>query len=189
MIYRASRIFTGYKMLKDHALLLTNGAIEKVVPISEINTKEDIIDLGDVILAPAFIDIQLYGAFGHLLAVYPDVETVSAIVKYSAEGAAAYCLPTVATNTYETIFHCIDAIKNYWQQDGKGVIGLHVEGPWINPVKRGAHREEWIFSPTIEQAAELLEYGKEVIKIITLAPECVSEEVIELTRSYNIIIS
>jgi len=189
MIYRASRIFTGYKMLQNHGLLVTNGVIEKIFPVAEINNKEDVIDLGDVTLAPAFIDIQLYGAFGRLLAVYPDVETVSAIVKYSAVGAAAYCLPTVATNTYETVFHCIDAIKSYCQQGGKGVIGLHVEGPWINAVKHGAHREEWIFSPTIEQAEELLEYGKGVIKIITLAPECVSEEVIELIRSYNIIIS
>jgi N-acetylglucosamine-6-phosphate deacetylase len=189
MIYKASFIFTGTEMLEDHAMLVMNGVIENIFPIAEINTKEHIADLGDVILAPAFIDIQLYGAFNRLLAVYPDTETVSGIVKYSAEGAAAYCLPTVATNTYATIFNCIDAIKNYWHQGGKGVIGLHVEGPWINTVKRGAHREEWIFSPTIEQAKELLEYGKGVIKLITLAPECVSKEVIELIRSYNIVIS
>ncbi|HRI21062.1 MAG TPA: N-acetylglucosamine-6-phosphate deacetylase, partial [Panacibacter sp.] len=99
------------------------------------------------------------------------------------------CMPTVATNTYKTIFQCIDAIKRYWQQGGKGALGLHVEGPWINAAKRGAHREEWIFSPTVEQAKELLEYGKDVIKIITIAPECCSQEVIDLIHSYGIVVS
>jgi N-acetylglucosamine-6-phosphate deacetylase len=46
--------------------------------------------------------------------------------------------------------------------------------------RRGAHNEEWIFSPTVEQAKELLDYGKDVIKIITLAPEVCSREIIEL---------
>ncbi|QEC67712.1 N-acetylglucosamine-6-phosphate deacetylase [Panacibacter ginsenosidivorans] len=189
MIYKASLIFTGQEMLQEHAMLVKDGVIETIMPKAEINTQEEIVELGNVILLPAFIDIQLYGAFGRLLSEYPDIETISGIVKYCAEGGAAYCLPTVATNTYDTIFHCIDALKSYWQQGGKSVIGLHVEGPWINPAKRGAHREEWIFSPTIAQAKELLDYGNGIIKIITLAPECVSQEVIDLIRSYNIIIS
>ncbi|MGN6351968.1 MAG: N-acetylglucosamine-6-phosphate deacetylase, partial [Parafilimonas sp.] len=55
--------------------------------------------------------------------------------------------------------------------------------------KRGAHNPGWIFSPSIQQARELLEYGKDVIKIITLAPEVVSKEVIELVQSYNVVVS
>lgn len=190
MIFKAANIFTGYETLHDYAVCVNENIIEKLLPVSEISdTDDDVMDMGDVILAPAFIDIQLYGAHGRLLAVYPDTETVAEIVKYCKAGGAAWCLPTVATNTYETIFQCIDAVKNYWQQGGSGIIGLHVEGPWINPVKRGAHRQEWIFSPTVEQAKELLEYGKGVIKVITLAPECVSKKVIELIRSYGVIIS
>ena len=53
MVYKASLIFTGHEMLKDHVMLVTNGLIEKIFPIAEINTKENIADLGDVILAPA----------------------------------------------------------------------------------------------------------------------------------------
>lgn len=189
MIYRASKIFTGYEMLEHHAVSTENGIIKKLLHVSEIKDEAAITDLGDVLLAPAFVDIQLYGANNRLLAVYPDAETVSGIVKYCGNGGAAYCLPTVATNTYEVIFSCIDAIKDYWEQGRKGVVGLHVEGPWINPAKRGAHRAEWIFSPTVEQARQLLDYGKGIIKLITLAPECVSKDVIELIRSYDVVIS
>lgn len=189
MIYKAASIFTGYETLHHYALSVKDDRIEKLLPVSEIISNEQITDLGDVLLAPAFIDIQLYGAHGRLLAVYPDSETVAAIAKYCIDGGAAWCLPTVATNPYTTIFQCIDAVRSYWEQGGTGVIGLHVEGPWLNPAKRGAHREDWIFSPTIEQARELIEYGKDVIKLITIAPECVSREVIELIHSYGIIIS
>ena len=189
MIYKAARVFTGYEMLHNHAVAISNGVIESVFPAAELSGTADVADLGDAILAPAYIDIQLYGAYGRLLSVYPDAATVKAIVDYCTAGGATHCIPTVATNTYETIFQCIDAIKSYWQQGGKGALGLHVEGPWINPAKRGAHREEWIFSPTVEQAKELLEYGKDVIKIITIAPECCSQEVTNLIQSYNIVVS
>lgn len=189
MIYTAARIFTGHQMLSGYAVAVSNGIIESLFPVSMLNENAKLIDFGDTIMAPAFIDMQLYGAHGRLLAVYPDAETVAAIVQYSKAGGAAQCMPTVATNTYQTIFRCIDAVKSYWQQEGKGALGLHVEGPWINAEKRGAHREEWIFSPTVEQAKELLDYGKGIIKIITIAPECCSREVIDLIRSYGIVVS
>lgn len=189
MIYKAASIFTGYEMLNDYAVSVKDDLIEKLLPVAEIASHKEVTDLGDVLLAPAFIDIQLYGAYGRLLSVFPDAETVAGIAKYCMDGGAAWCLPTVATNPYETIFGCVDAIKDYWKQGGEGVIGLHVEGPWLNSIKRGAHREAWIFSPSVEQAKELLDYGKDVIRLITIAPECVSREVIELIRSYGIIIS
>jgi len=65
-------------------------------------------------------------------------------------------------------------------------LGLHVEGPWISKAKRGAHCEEWIFSPTLQQATQLLEYGQGIIKIITLAPEVCAPEIIELASKYNV---
>jgi N-acetylglucosamine-6-phosphate deacetylase len=64
-----------------------------------------------------------------------------------------------------------------------------VEGPWINKAKRGAHIEEYIHSPAIEQAKALLEYGKNAITMITIAPEVCSPEVIDLIQSYGVIIS
>lgn len=189
MIYKAESIFTGYEMLQDHIVAIEDGIIKKVFPAAEIKNENNVNDLGNILLAPSFIDIQLYGAHNRLLSVFPDAETVGEIVKYCATGGASWCLPTVASNTYDVIFKCIDAVKAYWSEDGKGVIGLHVEGPWLNPIKRGAHKEEWIFSPTTKQVRELLEYGKGVVKMITLAPECVSKEVIRIVQSYDVIVS
>ena len=157
----------------------------KIILTSDI----EITDFANALIAPAFIDLQLYGAYKKLLSAYPNAESVKAIYDYSKAGGASHCMPTVSTNTYEVFFKCIDAVKEYWKQNGKGVLGLHVEGPWISKEKRGAHNAGWIFSPTIEQAKKLLEYGKDVIKMITVAPEVVSEEIVDLIHSYNIVVS
>lgn len=188
-VYTAEKIFTGHEILHHHAAVTEDGIIEDIIAAANIDDRANFTDFGKAIIAPAFIDLQLYGAAGKLLAVYPDAATVQAIYEYSKSGGAAWCMPTVATHPYEIIFKCIDAVKDYWSNGGKGVLGLHVEGPWISKTKRGAHKEEWIFSPTIQQAKELLDYGKGVIKIITLAPEECADEIIQLVQSYGVIVS
>jgi N-acetylglucosamine-6-phosphate deacetylase len=187
--YLAHSVFTGNKILQQHAVVTENNTIIGIKPVDEITPDENIIEYKNGLIAPAFIDLQLYGANKRLLSVLPDATTVKAIYDYSKTGGALHCMPTLGSSTYETIFKCVDAIKDYWNADSRGVLGLHVEGPWINVAKRGAHNPKWIFSPTIEKAKELLEYGKGVIKMITLAPEVVSEELINLVHSYNVVVS
>jgi N-acetylglucosamine-6-phosphate deacetylase len=188
-IYCAEKIFTGHEMLHHHAIIVKDNVIEEIVPANKINGDAEIIDFKNYLIAPAFIDLQLYGAHKKLLSAYPDAKSVKAIYDYSKAGGASHCMPTVSTNTYEVIFKCIDAVRDYWEQNGKGVLGLHVEGPWISKEKRGAHNADWVFSPTIEQAKQILEHGKDVIKMITVAPEVVSEEIVDLIHSYNIVVS
>lgn len=188
--YIAGTIYTGTDWLRHHAVLVEDEKIQSLVPAIAVPDGYEKEAFGeDASLAPAFIDLQIYGAYEKLLSLHPDAFTVSEMVRYCKEGGAGWCMPTVATNTYANIFKCIDAIKNYWQKGGKGALGLHVEGPWISYEQRGAHNPDWIFSPTVEQAKELLEYGKGVIKIITLAPEVCPREVVELVQSYDVIVS
>ncbi len=188
--YIAGNIYTGTDLLRNHAVLVSDGKIEALVPAITISEEYEKMPFGnEAIIAPALIDLQIYGAHNRLLSLYPDAFTVREIVRYCNESGTGWCMPTVATNTYEIIFKCIDAIRDYWKEGGKGALGLHVEGPWISFEQKGAHNADWIFSPTAEQAKELLEYGKGVIKIITLAPEVCSGDVIELIQSYNVIIS
>ncbi|HEX5150267.1 MAG TPA: N-acetylglucosamine-6-phosphate deacetylase [Parafilimonas sp.] len=187
--YLAEKIFTGNEMLEQHAVIVNNGVIRNILPADKINGSSEIINFKNALIAPAFIDLQLYGAQKRLLSAYPDKETVRAIYEYSKTGGASHCMPTVGSSTYDIIFTCIDAIRAYWNAGGIGVLGLHVEGPWISKEKRGAHNADWIFSPGVEQAKELLEYGKGVIKIITLAPEVCSDKIVELVHAYGIVVS
>lgn len=183
-IISADKIFTGTEWLTNHAIVVENNRIKEIIPATEAAQH-----FSNAFIAPAFIDLQIYGAGEKLFAVYPEKDALKKLVAYCRNGGAAYCMPTVATHPYQTFYQCIDAVKDYWKDGDTGVLGLHIEGPWISAAKKGAHIEDCIHSPTIEQVKHLLEYGKDVIKIITLAPEVCNQQIIDLILSYNIIIS
>ena len=185
-VYAAEQLFTGNEWLAQHAVVIRDEKIADIVSFDSLDDKNIPIH---PIIAPAFIDMQIYGAAGKLFSVYPEADSLQKLYDYCSAGGASHFQPTAATNSHDVFFACIDAVKDYWDKGGKGCMGLHVEGPWIHPSKKGAHLEKFIHSPTIEEAKALLEYGKGVITMITLAPEVCSKEVVELIQSYNVIIS
>jgi N-acetylglucosamine-6-phosphate deacetylase len=187
-IYTADEVFTGVECLPNHAVVVQNNVIENVLPVISL-PRESKIYSHSFLLAPAFIDIQIYGANKKLFAVFPSADTLEEMYKHCLSGGTHFFQPTVATNTSQVVYKCIDAVNNYYKTGGKGVMGLHLEGPWINKSKRGAHVEELIHSPDIDEVTDLLEYGKGVIKMITLAPEVCGADIIDLIQSSGIIIS
>jgi N-acetylglucosamine-6-phosphate deacetylase len=184
--YLAARLFTGKEWLQDQVVTIERGVISQIVPATE---KPGPYTAQFPILAPGLIDIQIYGAQDQLLAEYPTAEAIGLLYQSVLEGGATSFQPTVATNSYEVFHACIDAVRHYWQQGGKGCIGLHLEGPWINPVKRGAHVASFIHTPTQQEVATLLEYGKNVITMITLAPEYCEPKIIRQIQDAGVVVS
>jgi N-acetylglucosamine-6-phosphate deacetylase len=80
-------------------------------------------------------------------------------------------------------------VKDYKSSGGKGCMGLHIEGPWINPIKKGAHNEAVIHSPTMEEVKAIIDYGADDIGMITVAPEICSKEIIDFIQSKGIVVS
>jgi len=186
--FTVSGIFTGEEWLQQHVVITENGTVRQLIPL--VGAKGfNPTDLGDHLMVPTFIDIQVYGAAGKLFAVYPHRETLQLMYESFLKEGTSVCLPTLATNTMEVFKQGIDAVRDYWNTGGKGVYGLHLEGPWLNPVKRGAHVAELIHPPTPEEVKDLLHYGDDVIKMITLAPECCSDEVMQLLLDKGIVLS
>jgi N-acetylglucosamine-6-phosphate deacetylase len=184
----ADKIFTGDTWAFEKVVLLHDTTIEALVAPADVPAHYTQKRYNGFI-APAFIDVQIYGAFKKLFAVYPGPESLSLLNDYCTAGGAPLHQPTVATNSLDVFKNCIDAVRQYRVQGGKGVHGLHLEGPWINVAKRGAHITEFIHAPSIEEARDLLEYGSGVITMITLAPEVCSDAVIQLIQEHGIIIS
>ncbi len=183
------RIFTGDQIIADHVVIVEDDKILSVLKKKELLPEIEITDLRGGYLVPAFVDLQIYGGNGLLFAEYPSINALQATYNYALQGGASHILPTIATNSYEKIFEAIDAVRLYQQQGHPGVLGLHVEGPYINPLKKGAHVEAYIRKPVLEEVKELVERGKDIIRMITLAPEVCSEEVIDFLQEQNIIIS
>lgn len=187
--YSAYKIFNGESWLGDHAVIISEGLIEDIVSTSQLPPDIEHRKFPDNFFVPAFIDVQVYGAAQKLLSAYPGVATLQAMQQQFAKEGTFLFQPTVATNTIEVFKKCIDAVRDYWKTNGKGVHGLHLEGPWLNEIKRGAHIKECIHSPSLQEVKDLLEYGEGVVTMITLAPEICSSEVIELILKHNIVIS
>jgi N-acetylglucosamine-6-phosphate deacetylase len=184
----AERIFDGDTWVSEKVVLINEGRIEGLVSAADVPSQY-IIKEYNGFLAPAFIDVQIYGAFKKLFAVYPEPESLRLLHQYCKAGGAPLHLPTIATNSLDVFKRGIDAVRQYWSEGGAGVHGLHLEGPWINNDKKGAHITEFIHAPTMDEVVDLLQYGAGVIKMITLAPEVCSAEVIRYIQDQGIIIS
>ena len=185
-IFSAKQLFTGEQWLCNVSVIVNNNCIEEIVAT---NTLADAPTIVYPYIIPALIDLQIYGAGGKLLSMHPQKESIELLYEYCKNGGANWFQPTVATNGNEVIYACVDAVRDYQKSGGQGCIGLHVEGPWINTKKRGAHLTEFIHAPSVKEVKQLLDYGKGVITMITLAPEICNKEIIELIKSYGVVVS
>ena len=179
----AASLFTGKEWLQKAVIEINDGIITSIGYDGYDASK------AFPIVVPAFIDLQIYGADQKLLSEFPDANCIQKIYEYSLAGGAAYFQPTIASQSNEVIYKAIDAVKAYKTSGGKGCIGLHLEGPWINVSKKGAHSDAVIHRPTIKEVEDLLAYGKEWISMITLAPEICAPEILEIIASNGIVIS
>ncbi|HSU28633.1 MAG TPA: N-acetylglucosamine-6-phosphate deacetylase [Chitinophagaceae bacterium] len=186
--YFAKQLYTGEKLLASHAVIVDNGIIAEIVPAASLSPDIDQITPVEI-LAPAFIDLQVYGAGGKLFGAFPEVDSLKRLAEHNKRSGTSGCLVTIATNSTDVFKKGIDAIREYWSQKGEGILGLHIEGPWINPEKKGAHIGSLIRKPILKEIQELLDCGKGVIKMITLAPEYCNSELIAVFQSHHIIIS
>ncbi|MBS1948859.1 MAG: N-acetylglucosamine-6-phosphate deacetylase [Bacteroidetes bacterium] len=185
----ANKIFNGSEILTDSAVLVKDEEVVDVVSSSVIPQRYNVKNLGNCLLAPAFIDLQIYGGNGMLFSAELTTEALEATYEYCLEGGCSQFMITMATNSIEKFLTGIEKVREYWSKGGKGLLGLHLEGPYLNPAKKGAHIEKFIKKPTIEEVSMLLQKGKNVIRMMTVAPEQCSEQVIEMLLNNHIIVS
>jgi len=181
--YSAKALFTGSEWLNDVVVHIENHLV--------VGIDHNGFDANNAMpfIIPALIDLQIYGAGGKLLSEFPDKETIEKIYQFCLKGGAGFFQPTIASQSMDIIYASIDAVKAYQAGGGKGCIGLHLEGPWIHPGKKGAHDTLVIRVPDMEEVATILAYGKGVISMITLAPEICTPEIIKAIQEEGIIVS
>lgn len=183
-------IFTGDRFINDHAVLINNSVIEDVVPVADLAADVDRYDLQGNLLVPAFIDLQLYGGNGLLFSEVLNNEAILATDAYCVSGGCTRFLLTMATNSIDVFLKGIEIAKTFLQKHPhSGLLGLHLEGPYINPIKRGAHLLEHIKQPTVDEVKLLLDKSEGIVKMMTLAPEQCSDEVIKILLDHNVIVS
>ncbi len=185
----AREIFTGREIQTGKAILVRQGKVVDMVAVSAIPADFRQRELPGYLLAPAFIDLQIYGGNGRLFSAELTTEALEAVYEYCLQGGCTQFLITLATNSTERFIRGMDVARDYRAGGGKGLLGVHLEGPYINPAKKGAHIEKFIKKPTTAELSYLLEKGKDLLRMMTLAPECCDPASIEMLLGHGIIVS
>ncbi|MDD2666638.1 MAG: N-acetylglucosamine-6-phosphate deacetylase [Methanocellales archaeon] len=181
-------IYTGKNIIYDKAIIIEGNKIKEIVELSKIPKELEAIDLNGLSIAPGFIDVQVNGGGGCLFNENPTEECISSIYEAHKRFGTTSFLPTIFTVSTEKMLQAIEVIKRCIENRKYGVIGLHIEGPYINENKAGVHDKRFIQQISDEELDVFIK-DEGVIKLWTLAPELVEEAHIEKLRKKNIIVS
>lgn len=180
-------VHTGDEIIDNGVIIIENGIILSVQ--KEIPNDVETIDLQGKHIGAGFIDIQINGGEKHYFSQTPNEETIQDIYDSSLKYGTTHVLPCLISSSKETILQGIEATRHYINKHHNGVIGMHLEGPFLNPLKRGAHSIDQVRKPTNTELEEIIKYGKDVIKVITIAPECFTDEQLNMLLESGITIS
>lgn len=151
---------------------------EKIVDIlDEAPNNCEIIDAQGKYVSPGFVDIHIHGNMGRDTMDATE-EAITTIAKSIVRHGVTSFLPTTMTMDKESVYNALDAVKDL-MGCGEGraeILGAHLEGPFINQKYKGAQNEAFIINPSYE----FVENYKDVIKVITYAPE--QDENFEFTK-------
>ncbi len=175
------RVLTPEGFREDCCVVLsgdTIAAIEAAPPADA-----DVIDLNGGTLLPGFIDVQVNGGGGRLFNDDPSVETIRTIAETHRRFGTTGLLPTLISDDLSVVEAAIRAIDAAIEAGVPGVLGIHIEGPFLSQARRGIHSEGKI-RPLEDRFLALLESGRFGRTLVTLAPEAATpEQIRRLTRA------
>ncbi|MFN3487899.1 MAG: N-acetylglucosamine-6-phosphate deacetylase, partial [Emticicia sp.] len=137
-----------------------------------------------------FVDTHINGGEKYYFTQHANEETIQDIYESSLQLGTTHVLPTLITSPLENILKGIEATRSFLEKNPhSGVLGMHLEGPFLNLAKRGAHLARYIKNPTDSELEEIIKYGKGIIKLMTIAAENFTPEQIEMLLESGIKIS
>jgi N-acetylglucosamine-6-phosphate deacetylase len=158
-----STIHTGTQVVHNQAVTVKNGKIKSIQ--KEIPTDAKIIDLTGYHLSAGLIETHINGGEKYYFTQKPTEETIDDIYEAGLKTGTTHTMPCLITSPLENILKGIEATKNYMAKHQNGVYGMHLEGPFLNLEKRGAHLAKYVRKPTNPELEEIIKYGKGVIKL------------------------
>ncbi len=184
-----ARIFTGEAMLDGHAVIIADGRIAAVARGNELpaGLRRRALPEG-ALLAPGFIDTQVNGGGDVLFNDTPDLATIRRIISAHRRFGTTGLLPTLITDVPEKMRAALAAGREALALGVPGMLGLHLEGPFINPARKGVHDARHMRLPDAADMAALTAPfpGK---LLVTLAPELMPDGVIQRLSAAGVIVS
>jgi N-acetylglucosamine-6-phosphate deacetylase len=179
-------IFTGIETISGKSLLIRDDRIESIIDPATVPEDAKTIDCKGSFISAGLIDLQIAGGGGYLFSAYPTSEALKAITDAITLSGTTGFLIAIPTDNPEVYREVIRVVR---ENPHPAVLGLHIEGPFISQLRRGAHIKELIRIPTIEDVKALIDEGKGVVRMLTLAPEVCEPGIIELLNDNGIVVA
>lgn len=183
-----ARVLTTQGWCNDIAVVVEDDRIRDLVTPSRIPADVARHDLSGLTLLPGFIDCQVNGGGGVLFNHHPDVDGIRAVGAAHRRFGTTGFLPTLISDDIETMRAAIAAVHQAIDSGVPGVLGIHLEGPFISCERKGVHAAAHLHSPTAGElrVTESLQRG---VTLLTLAPECVAPEAIHELVGHGVIVA
>ncbi|MDO6610073.1 N-acetylglucosamine-6-phosphate deacetylase [Shewanella sp. 1_MG-2023] len=187
------KYFDGELFQPRAAITVENGVISAINHIADTGLDLQLVDeyaLENVThlqgkLVPGFVDVQVNGGGGALFNAQPTLDCIKTIGAAHSKFGTTGFLPTLITDKVEVMAKAADAVAEAIASKTVGVLGIHFEGPHLSVPKKGVHPQSFIRTISDEELAIFAR--KDLgIKVVTLAPENVSAEVIKILVSHDV---
>jgi N-acetylglucosamine-6-phosphate deacetylase len=177
-LLHVSRAITPLTEIPDAGILLRDGVIEAIAPRAAISMPAGAreIHVTDKIAVPGFVDVHIHGAGGHDV-MEGSTEALGTVARTVAQHGTTSFLATTVTANLEATCRSVEGMAKYiaaqhaTEEARAEVLGIHFEGPFISPLRRGVHPAEWIKQPSAELLDRFLRAAAGNARILTLAPE------------------
>lgn len=179
-------VFTGDAWLTKAMVRITDGQIQAVSTIEAVDNEAfgaTVVDLAGDYLVPGLVDLQLYGGSDVFLNEQPTPGAVRHIYNTHARNGTTTLLPTIHSTSLDIMQQAMAAVQVVRAEKPLGVPGIHLEGPYFNPIRRGAHSAAFVRTPAKGELEALFATNADVIRILTLAPEMLTPDQFDTIRT------
>jgi N-acetylglucosamine-6-phosphate deacetylase len=177
--YINGRVLTGGRFREDLTVVVRDGRIERIRHDGPVSREDsEIVNLEGKYLVPGFIDTQVNGGGGVLFNDQPTVDGISTIAAAHRKFGTTGLMPTLISDELDIIRQALSATERAIRSGVPGVLGIHIEGPFLNADRRGVHDARKLRQLTAEivDGLEPLGLGR---TMLTLAPETVAPRLVK----------
>ncbi|WP_028864090.1 N-acetylglucosamine-6-phosphate deacetylase [Psychromonas aquimarina] len=181
-------VYTTDAVLIEHAVIVEDDKIKSICPISQLDSSIEIVDLQGANLTPGFIDLQLNGCGGVMFNSAVNEETLTVMQSANLKSGCTSYLPTLITSSDEDMKRALQVARTFINKTANEVLGLHLEGPYLNVERKGIHRPEYIRKPEAAMI-DLICENADIVSQVTLAPENTPIGVVKQLSESGIVVS